>query len=291
MSPCIRWQIRSGPNSAITRLPVVSGMVNSNREGMGPNLHRQDGDGQLALRSLWDYCRTATAFSFFYHWMCSWVEGKQMSVFVYEFKMILITAERYVRSESAMTALRHFPRELSFSFSLSISSEKLQGVRRKNNSALRLFYSRKFNAVSMLCLYFFSGTSRKLILMFSFRKPNYLITAPRVFRVGSTEKLSVSLLDTSETWKVEVELFSKRYGRRLSHASGLFQATDKNGMLELMVSEWAGSHWTENGLKIKLVFGCHWMQNSCHSCTERLCWQFDFLFHDIVDSQKCCGWW
>ena len=64
----------------------------------------------------------------------------------------------------------------------------------------------------------------------------YLVTCPRLFRAGSTQELSVSLIDVNETWSINAAV-TYRHGRGDIIASGGAQFTDdSDGTLKLEVS-------------------------------------------------------
>ena len=62
-----------------------------------------------------------------------------------------------------------------------------------------------------------------------------MITAPRTYRVGVTEKLRVQLFDTNDKWNITVRLVvGKKNGKEIASAKGLFNRKSK-GLLNLKV--------------------------------------------------------
>ena len=64
----------------------------------------------------------------------------------------------------------------------------------------------------------------------------YLITCPRLFRAGSTQELSVSLIDVNETWFIHASLtYRSGPGEEIASDGAQF-TSDSEGTLKLNVS-------------------------------------------------------
>lgn len=63
----------------------------------------------------------------------------------------------------------------------------------------------------------------------------YLITCPRLFRAGSTQELSVSLINVSETWSINASLTYRSGGGDAIASDGAQFTSDSEGTLKLQI--------------------------------------------------------
>ena len=62
----------------------------------------------------------------------------------------------------------------------------------------------------------------------------YLVTSPRIFRAGSTQELSVSLIDVNEPWIINSTVSYKKGGDEIASDGAQFTG-DADGTLKLKV--------------------------------------------------------
>ena len=94
-------------------------------------------------------------------------------------------------------------------------------------------YSKTERKLLLICL--LKSTQHLQLFIVVFLCSGYLVTSPRIFRAGSTQKLSVSLFSVPEPWMINATVSHSKGGKGIIASGGTQVTSLSDGTLDLMV--------------------------------------------------------